>query len=149
MHPRWKAIMERYQEVIVALSEFVNKNILKRPLAEKSRWRHIRLAMEHRYLGNHASQMKSYEGTLLGSNGRFITIRHENSPEAPPSGEMTMTSNSPCNKTSLSRKPCMPDKKIIWNTISKSWSLFQNLSWKIALSAPWQRSYDDVIFGFQ
>jgi len=29
------------------------KNCLKRPLAEKSRWRHIRLAIKPRYLGNH------------------------------------------------------------------------------------------------
>jgi len=28
--------MERYQEVVVALSESVMKNIMKRPLAEKS-----------------------------------------------------------------------------------------------------------------
>jgi len=44
--------MERYQEVMVALSECVMKNRLKRPLAEKSRLRHIPLAIKHRYLGN-------------------------------------------------------------------------------------------------
>jgi len=43
---------------MVALSEFVMKNRLKRPLAEKSRLRHIWLAIKPRYLGNHASQMK-------------------------------------------------------------------------------------------
>jgi len=37
MHPRSKVGMERYQEAMVALSESVMKNRLKRPLAEKSR----------------------------------------------------------------------------------------------------------------
>jgi len=37
--------MERYQEVIIALSESVIKNSVKRPLAEKSR-RHIRFAIK-------------------------------------------------------------------------------------------------------
>jgi len=55
-----------------------------------------------------------------GSRGRSFRIRHEKSPEALPSGEITMTSYPPCNKTSLSRKPCIPDKKLIWNTISVS-----------------------------
>jgi len=36
MHPRQKMGMERYQEVMVALSESVMKNRLKRSLAEKS-----------------------------------------------------------------------------------------------------------------
>jgi len=35
--PDKKIIMERYQEVMVALSESVMKNRLNRPLAEKSR----------------------------------------------------------------------------------------------------------------
>jgi len=103
---------------------------------EKSRWRHIRFAIKPRYLGNHASQMKNYRGTLSGSNGRFIRIRHENSPEAPPGGEITMTSYPPCNKTSLSQKPSIPDKKLIWNTIDKSRSLFQNPSWKSREAPP-------------
>jgi len=37
-----KINVERYQEVMVALSESVMKICLMRPLAEKSRWRHIR-----------------------------------------------------------------------------------------------------------
>jgi len=49
---------------MVALSESAKTNLLKRPLAEKSRWRHIRLAIKSRYLGNHASQIKSYYRTL-------------------------------------------------------------------------------------
>jgi len=156
---------------MVALSEFVMKNCLKRPFAEKSRWRHIRLAMRPHYLGNHASQMKSYKGTLSGSNGRFIRIRHENclkrpwrrnhddvlfglsikpsylwnhasqiksyyrtlsgshgrtfririekSREAPPGVEITMTSYPACNKNTLSRKPCIAVKKLLFITIRK------------------------------
>jgi len=149
MHPRWKVSMKRCREVTIALSESVKRNLLKRPLAEKSPWCHIRLAINSRYIGNHASQMKSYWGTLSGSNGRFIKMRHENSPEAPPSEEITMTSYPPCNKTSLSRKSCIPDNKLIWNTIKKSWSHYQNPLWKIAWNTPWQRNHDDVISGWQ
>jgi len=72
-----KVTMESYQEVMVALSESVMKNRLKRPLAEKSRWRDILLAIKPRYLGNDASQMKFYYGTLWGSHGRSFRIRHE------------------------------------------------------------------------
>jgi len=43
---------------MVALSESVMKNQLKRPLAEKSRIHHIRFAIKPRYLGNHATQKK-------------------------------------------------------------------------------------------
>jgi len=50
------------------------------------------LAIKHRYLRNHASQIKSYYGTLSGSHGRSFKIRHEKSPEAPPGGGLTMTS---------------------------------------------------------
>jgi len=52
--------MEHYQEVMVALSESGMKNRVKQPLAAKSRRRLIRLAIKARYLGNHASQIKSY-----------------------------------------------------------------------------------------
>jgi len=34
-----------------------------------------------------------------------------------------MTSYPACNKISLSRKPCIADKKLLWITIMKSWSL--------------------------
>jgi len=88
------------------------------------------------YLENHASQMKSCWGTLSGSNGCSIRIRPENSPEAPPSGEIILTSYPVGNETSLSRKPCIPDEKLLKNAIRKQWSLYQNPSWKIALSAP-------------
>jgi len=68
-----------------------------------------------RYLGNHASQFKSYYGLLSGSHGRSFRIRHVKVRAAPP-GEvltMTMTSYTVGNKTSLSRKPCIVDKKLL------------------------------------
>jgi len=55
---------------------------------------------------------KSYYGTLSGSHARSFRIPHEKSPEAPPGGEITMTSCPACNKTSLSRKPNIPDKNV-------------------------------------
>jgi len=149
MHPRWKVTIERYQEVMVALSETVMKNLLKRLLSENSRWRHIRLAVKPRYLGSHASHINSYYGTLLGSYGPSLRIRHDKSFATPSTEEITMTSYPAINKTSLSRKPCIPAEKLLRNTMSKSWSLFQNPSWKIAWSAPWHRNDDDVFYGLQ
>jgi len=113
---------------MVALSESVKKNLLKHPLADKSRWRHILLAIKPRYLRNHASQIKSYYGTLSGSHGRFFRIRHKKLRAVPPSGEIPMTSYPVGNETSLSRKPCIPDEKLLWNAIRKSWSLFLNFA---------------------
>jgi len=52
--------MNHDYETGVALSDSVNKTCVKRLLAEKSRWRHIRLEIKPPYLGNHASQIKSY-----------------------------------------------------------------------------------------
>jgi len=106
-------LMNHDYETGVSLSDFANKTCVKRQLAEKSRWRHFRLAIKPRYLGNHASQIKSYFGSLSGSQARSFRIRHENSLEAPPSGEITITSYPACNKTSLSRKPCILDKKLL------------------------------------
>jgi len=106
-----------------SLSELVMKNCQKRPLAEKSWWRHIRLAIKTRYLGNHASQIRSYYGTLSGSHGRSSRTHHVKSPEAPPgneSREITMKSHPACNKTSLSWKPCMVAE-----------SYYGSLSWSI------------------
>jgi len=74
--------------------------------------------------------------SLSGSHDHSFRIRHEKSPETPPGKKITVTSYPACNKTSLSQKPCVPDKKLLWNAIRKSWSLFQNPSWKIAWSAP-------------
>jgi len=84
--------MERYQEVVVALSESVIWNRLKRPLVEKSSWRHIRIAINPRYLGNHASQLKSYYLSRSGNHILSFRIHYEKSPEAPLGGEITMTS---------------------------------------------------------
>jgi len=62
---------------------------------------------------------------LSGSQGRSFRIRHAKSLGEPPSGEFTMTSYPACNKTSLSWKPCIANKKLLWNAIRK-WSLIQN-----------------------
>jgi len=56
--------MEHYQEVMVALSDTVMNNRVKRPLAAKSRLRDIRLANKPRYFENNASKIKSYNGSL-------------------------------------------------------------------------------------
>jgi len=61
-----------------------------------------------------------------------------------PSGEITLTSYPACNKTSLSRKACIPDKKLLWIAIRKSWSLFQNPSSKIAWTARWRRNQRSI-----
>jgi len=119
MHPRYKVTMERYQEVMVALSESVTKNCLKHHLTEDWQWRHIRLAIKPHYLVNYASQIKSYYGTPSGSFGRSFRIRHEKSPEAPPSGEITLTSYPACNKTSFILKLCTPFKSY-YGTLSGS-----------------------------
>jgi len=82
----------------VAFSDSVNKTCVKRLLAEKAQLRNIRLAIKPSYLGSHAFQIKIYYGTLLGSHGPSFRIRHENLPEVPPSGEITMTGYFTCNK---------------------------------------------------
>jgi len=65
------------------------------------------LAIKPRYLGNNASQIKSYYVTLSGSHGRSFRIRHKKLRLAPSGGEVMLTSYPVCNKTSLSRKPCV------------------------------------------
>jgi len=99
------------------------KIVWSSPQAAKSRWRHIRLSIELCYLGNHASQIKSYYGTLSGSHCRCSRIRHEKSREAPPGGGLTITSYPVSNTTSISWKPCMVAEKLLWITIMKYWSL--------------------------
>jgi len=162
MHPRWKKVtMERYQEVMVVLSESVMWKSVKRPLAEKSRWCHIRLAIKPRYLGNYASQLKSYYGTLWGSHGRSFRICHEKSPEAPAGGEITMTSYLLGNKTSLSRKPGIPDEKLLiketMHPIEKVTmeryqeimvALSESVMWN-SVREIWRRNHDNVISGWQ
>jgi len=56
--------------------------------------------------------MKSYYRTLLGSHGRYFRIRHVKEREVISGGEITMTSYPAGNKTLLSRKPCIADKKV-------------------------------------
>jgi len=106
-----------------ALSDSVNKTFVNCTLAKKSRWRYIRLAKKPRYLGNHASHIRSYYGSLSRSHGRPFGIRHEILPEAPPSEEITMTSYPVGNRTSLTWKPCIADKKLLGITIMKIWSV--------------------------
>jgi len=106
-------------ETGIALSDSVNKPCVKRLLADKSLWRHFRLAIKPCHLENHASQLKNYYGTLIGSHGPSFRIRHIKERKAPLGGEFTMTSYPVGNKTSLSRKPCIPNKKLIWNTIQE------------------------------
>jgi len=112
---------------LITHSESVIKKCLKRPLAE----------------------IKSYYGTLSGSHGCSFRIRHGILPETPPGSKIKMTSYPACNKTSLSLKPWIPDKNLLWNATGRSWLLFQNPSWKIAWSAPWRRTDDDVMSGWQ
>jgi len=52
--------------------------------------------------------IKSYYGTLSGSHGLSFRIRHEKSPEAPPGGEITMTSYPVSNNTSLCSEAMHP-----------------------------------------
>jgi len=92
---------------------------------------------------------KTFLENVIRSHASSIRIRHENSPEAPPSGEITMTWYPACNNTSLSRKPCNTNKKLLWISIRKSCSLFQSPSWIIIWSAPRLRNHDDVIPGMQ
>jgi len=122
--------MNHDYEIGVALSDSVNKTCVKRPLADKSRWRHNRFKIKPHFLANHASQMNSYYGMLAGIHDHSFRIRYEKSPEAPPGGEITVTSYPACNKTSLSRKPCITHKMYTLRiTIRKSCSLFQNPAW--------------------
>jgi len=149
VHVRRVVTMQHCYKIWVALSELAIKKLRAVPLAEKSRWRHIWLEIKLRNLGNHAPQIKSFYKTLLGSHGRSFRIRPKNVRAASPGRGLTMTSYPVCNKTSLSRTPCIADKKLLWNAIMKSWSLFQNPSCKIAWSASWRRNHDDVISGLQ
>jgi len=53
-------------------------------------------------------------------HGRSFRMCHEGLRAAPPGGEITMTSYPACNEISLSRKPCIPDKKNYYGTLSGS-----------------------------
>jgi len=106
------------------------QNLCKRRLAKNSRWRHIRLAIKPCYLGNQASRIKNYYGTL--SRSLFHNLSRKKVRAAPPGRGLIMTSHPACNKTSLSRKPCIAYNKLRYINISKSWSIFHNSSWKTA-----------------
>jgi len=67
-----KSYIERSQEVMVALSEPFIKRCMQRPLVEKSRWRHIQLALQPSYHWNHAWQLKSFYGLLSWSLGGLV-----------------------------------------------------------------------------
>jgi len=106
----------------VALSLFLDEKSRKAPLGEEIKMTsYSRLAIKPRYLGNHASPIKSCDASLSLSHGRLFRIRHENSLESLLGGEIMMTSYPACNKTSLSRKPYIADKKLLWIIIMKSY----------------------------
>jgi len=120
--------MNHDYETGVALSDSVNETSVKRFPAEKYDdviyvWQ-LNLVISK----NHASQIKSYYGSVSESHGRSFRILHENVRYAPPGGGMAMTSYPVGNTTSSSQKPCMVAKKLLWISIRKSWSLFQNPS---------------------
>jgi len=123
--PDKNVTMVCYKEVMVAFPEAVMKKCVQRPLAGDWRWLHIRLAIKPRYVGNHASQIKTYYGSLSGSHSSSFRICHEKSHEAPVGEEITMTSYPVCNKTSLSWKTYsyIIDKMLLSNTFMKSSSL--------------------------
>jgi len=61
-----------------------------------------------RYLENHASQIKSYFGSLSGSHARSFRIR----PEAPLGEEIKMTSYLACNKNLVISETIHPREKV-------------------------------------
>jgi len=125
-----------------------HEKLREAPLAEKSRWCHIRLAIKPHYLRNHAWQLKHYYGTL--SEIRVALESVVKSARSPPWRRNHVDVISGLQyKTSLSRKPCIPDEKLLSVNIMKSWLVFQNPSWKIAWSAPWRWNHNDVISGLQ
>jgi len=108
-----------------------HENCLKRPLKEKSRWRHIRLA-------NKSSLSRkpciAYKKSIWNTKRKSWSVFQNpswKSPEASVSGQFTMTSYPVGHKTSLSRKPCIPDKNLLLYAIRMQWALFQNLSWEL------------------
>jgi len=127
----------------INLLDSVYKISVKRRPAKKSRWRHMQLAIKPRYLWNHATQIKSYYRMLSGSHGSWSLFQNLlwKIAWSAPGGEIPMTSYPACNKTSLSRKPCIPDKTLLWTSIRMSWSLFQNPLWNSACSAPCWRDW--------
>jgi len=137
--------MNHDYETGVALSDSVNKTCVKRPLAEKSRWRHIRFEIKPRYLENHASKITSYYWTLSGSHGRSFRIRHEKLPEAP-LAEKTRWRHTrhAINKTSLSRKPCL-QRFYCKTDKTSSWFIHQGALHAIFHDGFWKSDHDFLI----
>jgi len=73
----------------------------------------------------------------------------KNRVKLPPGKEITMTSYPACNKTSLSRKPCIPDKNVTMERYQKVMVAFSKSVMKSACSTPWQTTDDDVTSGWQ
>jgi len=75
--------------------------------------------------------------------------RHEKSRGAPPGGEITMKSYPACNKTSLSRKPRIPDKKRYYGTLSGNHDRSFIIRHKKSCGAPLVEKSGYVISGLQ
>jgi len=58
--------------------------------------------------------MERYQKIMVDLSESVI----KNRPKRPPGGKLTMTSYPACNKTSLSRKPYIPDKIFYHGTLS-------------------------------
>jgi len=123
---------------MVALSESVTKIRVERPQAEKSWWRHIRFGNETSFSRKPCIADKKLLWNAIWKSWSLLQnpswIIAWNAPLAAKSRWRHI--RLACNKTSLSRKPCIPDQDLLWNAIGKSWSLFQNPSWKSREAPP-------------
>jgi len=126
--PDKKFAMGFYQEVMVTLLE----SGLKSSCSASWRRTDDDVIFDEQYnlvvLETMQWQLKSCNESQSWSLGHSFRIRHAISCEAPPGGDNTITLYPVCNNTSLSRKPCIADKKLLLNAFMKSWSL-SNLSW--------------------
>jgi len=107
------------------------------------------LAIKSRYLGNHASLINIYYGSLSGSHAHSFRIRQVKQREAPPGGEITMTSYLVANKTSLPRGPCIADKKVTMERYQEVMVALSESVMKKGVQHPWRRTGDDLISGWQ
>ena len=87
-----------------------------------------------------------YESSMIDDPSR---ICQEKLCIAPPSGYSTMTSVPVCKNTSLFRKRCMIEIKLLLNTKRKPVFPIQIPSLRTGHSAPQRKYIDDVIFGLQ
>jgi len=121
-HTRNMSMSMNYENGVV-LTDSVSETCVKRPLAYISRWRHNRLAKNldiseimHRRKNVTMERHQEVMVALSKSVMKNRVLR-------PPGGEITTLKYPVGNKTSLSRKPCIADKKLLWNAIRKSRSL--------------------------